>query len=49
MRERVKYVIRKYGRKGGLIVSPTHVLEPEVPIANLEAMCQACRDFGTFE
>ena len=49
VRERVKYVIRKYGRNGGLIVSPTHVLEPEVPIANLEAMCQACRDFGTFE
>jgi len=49
VRARVKYVIEAYGRNGGLIVSPTHVLEPEVPIANIEAMVQACKDFGTFE
>ena len=49
VRARVKYVIEKYGRNGGLIVSPTHVLEPEVPIANIEAMVQACKEFGTFE
>jgi len=35
--------IEKYGQNGGLIVSPTHVLEPDVPIANLEAFCEACR------
>ena len=49
VRARVKYVIDTYGRTGGLIVSPTHVLEPEVPIANIEAMVQACKEFGTFE
>jgi uroporphyrinogen decarboxylase len=43
VRERVKEVIEKYGQNGGLIVSPTHVLEPDVPIANLEAFCEACR------
>jgi uroporphyrinogen decarboxylase len=49
VRSRVKEIIEKYGRSGGLLVSPTHVLEPEVPIANIEAMCDACREFGTFE
>lgn len=49
VRDRVRELIDKYGRNGGLIISPTHILEPEVPIANIEAMCRACRDFGTFE
>jgi len=49
VRKRVKEVIDKYGRNGGLIVSPTHVLEPEVPIANIEALFDACGEFGTFE
>ena len=48
VRARVKDVIERYGRNGGLIVAPTHVLEPEVPLANIEAFCEACRDFGTF-
>jgi len=46
---RVKYVIETYGRNGGLIVSPTHVLEPEVPLANIDAMCNACRKFGSLK
>ena len=33
------------GDKGGLLVSPTHMLEPEVPIENLLAYINACRDF----
>ncbi len=28
--------------RGGLMLSPTHVLEPEVPIANIEAFFEAC-------
>ncbi|MDO9541046.1 MAG: uroporphyrinogen decarboxylase family protein, partial [Kiritimatiellia bacterium] len=27
---------------GGLMLSPTHVLEPEVPIANIEAFFEEC-------
>jgi uroporphyrinogen decarboxylase len=46
VRHRVKEVIDKYGRNGGLIVSPTHVLEPEVPIANIDAFADACRQYG---
>lgn len=47
VRARVKEVIEKYGRNGGLILAPTHVLEPDVPIANIDAYCDACREFGT--
>ena len=33
------------GKKGGLLCAPTHLLEPEVPIANILAYVQACKDF----
>jgi len=33
------------GNKGGLLVCPTHMLEPEVPIENLVAYINACKDF----
>ena len=33
---RVREVIEKYGHHGGLIISPTHVLEPEVPLENID-------------
>ena len=49
VRARVKEVIDKYGRNGGLIIAPTHVLEPEVPLENIDALFDACREYGTFE
>lgn len=49
VRRRVREVIDKYGRRGGLIISPTHVMEPEVPLANIDALFDACREYGTFE
>jgi len=33
------------GNKGGLLVAPTHMLEPEVPVENVAAYIQACKDF----
>lgn len=33
------------GKKGGLLVSPTHLLEPEVPWENIRAYIEACRDY----
>jgi uroporphyrinogen decarboxylase len=48
VKARVKDLIEKYGRRGGLILSPTHVLEPEVPLANIDAFADACREYGTF-
>jgi uroporphyrinogen decarboxylase len=33
------------GEKGGLFVCPTHLLEPEVPIENIIAYIEACREY----
>lgn len=48
VRSRVKDLIDRYGQSGGLMVSPTHVLEPEVPIENIQAFADTCRESGTF-
>jgi uroporphyrinogen decarboxylase len=48
VRARVRELIESYGRNGGLIISPTHVLEPEVPLENIDAMAEACREYGEF-
>jgi uroporphyrinogen decarboxylase len=46
VRKRVHEVIDRYGREGGLIISPTHVLEPEVPLENIDALFAACHEYG---
>ena len=33
------------GEKGGLLVCPTHLLEPEVPVENVLAYLKACSDY----
>ncbi len=33
------------GEKGGLLACPTHMLEPEVPVENIEAYLLACADY----
>ena len=33
------------GPRGGLLCCPTHLLEPEVPWANIEAYVRACKDY----
>ena len=30
------------GKQGGLMLSPTHVLEPEVPLENIVAFFETC-------
>jgi uroporphyrinogen decarboxylase len=46
--EEVKRVVRErketLGFDGGLILSPTHILEPEVPLENIAAFVDACRE-----
>ena len=48
--EDVKAVVRErartLGADGGLIVAPTHVLEPEVPVENVLALVEAVKEFG---
>lgn len=33
------------GQDGGLLVCPTHVLEPEVPVENIIAYIEACKEY----
>lgn len=46
VRKTVKDAIELLGADGGLILAPTHVLEPEVPLANIRAFVAAAQDFG---
>lgn len=46
VKDRVREAIDRYGRAGGLIIAPTHVLEPDVPIENVDAFFDACREYG---
>lgn len=46
VRMAVRRMIETAGDGGGLVLSPTHLLEPEVPWANIEAFVEACREYG---
>ena len=47
VRQTVLERVRTCGDKGRLILGPTHVLEPDVPIANFEAYVKAAREAYT--
>lgn len=42
VRSRIKRNIELLGYNGGLVLAPTHVLEPDVPWENIEAFIDAC-------
>ncbi len=42
----VKKRVAELGSDGALIISPTHVLEPEVPLENIMALVEACHQYG---
>ena len=44
VRKEVRRVKREYGYDGGLIIEPTHGLEPEVPVENVLAFIETVRD-----
>lgn len=46
VRARIREIIGRYGRRGGLMICPTHVLEPEVPLANIDAYAAAAKEYG---
>lgn len=46
VRETIRQRIETLGYDGGLIISPTHVLEPEVPVENVIAFYEACQQYG---
>jgi uroporphyrinogen decarboxylase len=45
VRETVRQRIDTVGRGGGLVIAPTHVLEPEVPVDNLLALADETRKY----
>jgi uroporphyrinogen decarboxylase len=45
VRREVRERIRTVGKGGGLVLAPTHVLEPEVPVDNLLALADETRRF----
>jgi uroporphyrinogen decarboxylase len=50
--EEVKSVVREcietVGDGGGLLIAPTHILEPEVPWENIRAFFEAVEEFGRY-
>ncbi len=50
--EKVQQVVRErietVGKKGGLLIAPTHVIEPEVPWENILAFAEAVEKFGKY-
>jgi uroporphyrinogen decarboxylase len=45
----VKLRIETVGKGGGLYLSPTHVIAPEVPYENLFAFVRAAQEYGRYE
>jgi uroporphyrinogen decarboxylase len=44
----VKRMIDIVGKDGGLVVAPTHLLEPEVPWENIESFVKAVQKYGKY-
>jgi uroporphyrinogen decarboxylase len=49
VRQAVKWTIDNVGHDGGLLVAPTHVLEPDVPWANIQALFDAVEEYGAYD
>ena len=49
VRQTVKERIETVGKGGGLLLAPTHVLEPEVPWENIVAFFDAVEEFGRYD
>ncbi len=49
VREHVRGVIQTLGADGGLIIAPSHVIERDVSIENIEAMLSAIDEFGRYD
>ncbi len=45
VKEAVLHRLRKCGAAGGIVIAPTHLVEPEVPWKNLQAMADAAASY----
>jgi len=48
VRANVKWTIENAGQGGGLLIAPTHILEPEVPWENIVALFEAVDEYGKY-
>ena len=46
--EKVKYLIENVGRGGGLILAPSHLMEPEVPWEYVIAFINTVKEYGKY-
>jgi uroporphyrinogen decarboxylase len=44
----VKRMVETVGKGGGLVIAPTHVLEPEVPLDNIRAFLNGVDRYGHY-
>ncbi len=49
VRQEVKRMVETVGKGGGLLISPTHRLQPEVPWENVEAFVEAVDRYGVYQ
>ncbi len=48
VKQTCKQLIEKVGKGGGLLLAPTHVIEPDVPWQNVEAFLDAVKEYGKY-
>jgi uroporphyrinogen decarboxylase len=48
VRREVRHRIETVGRGGGLLLGPTHMVEPEVPWENIVAFVETVKEFGRY-
>lgn len=44
----VKNMIETVGKGGGLVIAPSHIIEPEVPLENIIAFFEAVNEYGDY-
>lgn len=47
--ETTRRMIETVGKGGGLVIAPTHLLEPEVPLENIDAFYRTVRQYGKYQ
>ncbi|OHD57198.1 MAG: hypothetical protein A2096_17520 [Spirochaetes bacterium GWF1_41_5] len=49
IRDEIRRLIDIAGKNGGLLLAPTHVLEPEVPLENIAAVIKTIEEYGVYK
>lgn len=48
VKETCRKLIKNVGKGGGLVLAPTHMVEPDVPFKNLQAFIDAVKEYGKY-